>query len=505
MQILQVGSGLFAQKYPRAMTPASSSNDVVPDKAAGNSFAVILATGAILVFVLTLMLFGSEAMDSGTIILVAGTIALSLAPWPLWLAGLEKTSVPLFPAFCTYLAVYFAAAPFLAPLGWPDGPVVLYEIAEVGTLNPDTYTIFSASMLAVLIGYYAAICGPLNRLRPFLGPEPGFNRYFRAMLWLMAISHLVYSYIPEVRSLPSIGQLLDPAGLFAVGGLYLAWRRKRLTLAEKLVFLVVLLPLEAYAVLRSLLITKFLLLTAFMFFLFLYERQLRFMLIAALLGAALLGGYRYTTASRSFGEAGLDRFKAVYNAVIDDFKNPYQTNPRTGLKRLDIPPGAVSLIRRVGQYWVFQHVHDRTPDPIPYWRGETLKPLLTTMIPRVLYPDKPREVAGNKFGIRFDLLTGDDPRTSINIPWPTELLANFGPLGLITGMAVIGLCLAGLFRILLSTAAGPVTTLTGLTVLHPLVYPESNISVTAGSIPLLYVCLTFSCFIIWWFTARKQT
>lgn len=489
----------------RTMTPALSRNDVIRDQTTGNRLVVIVATAAILLFILTLSMVRPETMEAGTTLLVAGTIFICLLPWPLWLAGIEKTSAPLFPAFCTCLAIYFAASPFLAPLGWTDGSVVLYEIAEVGPLNLDAYAVFSASALAVLTGYYAAICGPLSRLRPFLGPEPAFSGYFRAILWIIGGIHLVYSYVPEVRNLPSIGQLLDPAGLFAVGGLYLAWRRQRLTLGEKLIFLFALLPLEAYAVLRALLITKFLLITAFMFFLFLYERQLRLMLIAGLLGATLLGGYRYTTASRSFGEVGFERFRMVYSSIIDDLNNPLQTNPRTGLKRLDIPPGAASLIRRVSQFWVFQHVYDRTPDPVPYWRGETLKPLITAMIPRVIYPDKPREVAGNKFGIRFDLLTGDDPRTSINIPWPTELLANFGPLGLIVSMGVIGLCLAGLFRWLLSSAAGPVTTLTGLTVFHPLVYPESNISIIAGSIPLLYICLTLLCFMVWLFTGRERS
>ncbi|MEQ8711319.1 MAG: hypothetical protein RIC36_20225 [Rhodospirillales bacterium] len=466
--------------------------------------AVILATAAIFGFVLILSFFRPEEMRVETTLLVAGTVFLCLLPWPLWLAGTDRTSVPLFPAFCTYLAVYFAASPFIAPLGWPDGTVILYELTEIGTINREAYALFSLAVLAVLTGYYAAVYGPLSRLRPFRGPEPGFDRIFRTMLWLMAAFHLAYSYIPEVRGLPSISQFLDPAGLFAMGGLYLAWRRRRLSLAEKLCFLLVLLPLEAFAILRALLMTEFLLLIAFMFFLFLYERQLRLMLTAGLLAVILLAGYRYTTAHRSYAEVGFERFIAVYTAITEDLQESPQTNQISGIERLDIPPGAASLIRRVGQYWVFQRVYDQTPDPIPYWRGETLKPLLTAMVPRIIYPGKPLENAGNRFGTRFGLLTGDDLRTSINIPWPTELLTNFGPAGLVVSMGVIGLCLAGIFRTLLSTSAGPVTTLTGLTVLHPLVYPESNISVTAGSMPLLYVCLTFACFMACLVIARVR-
>ncbi len=53
----------------------------------------------------------------------------------------------------------------------------------------------------------------------------------------------------------------------------------------------------------------------------------------------------------------------------------------------------------------------------------------------------------HRFGQIYRLTLNDDRQTSFNLPWITELLVNFGPIGVIAGMAVFGLFLAGLDRL----------------------------------------------------------
>ena len=77
--------------------------------------------------------------------------------------------------------------------------------------------------------------------------------------------------------------------------------------------------------------------------------------------------------------------------------------------------------------------------------------------------------------------------TSANIPWITEMLANFGPWVVIFGMSLAGVLLAFLDRVFNQPAMSDLEFVVGLTLIFPLVYPESNFSVMTGSmLPLFF-------------------
>lgn len=483
---------------PEVMT--SKAADMRAGKAiiAGMFLAVLLIS--VLPYLVRSGSLGSEVAGLASL-----SIFLCLLPWLVWAAGLDPVSLPVFPVFCGFLAVFFAAAPFLVPLGWPDGNIILYEILYFDGVDPATQRLLLYGILAILAGYYGAIAGPLAGRSGLQLPRTEFGPWMRVMLWCMGVVHLAYLYIPAVQTLPSAAQLLDPVGFMAVGGLYLAWRRGKLAVWEKAALVLILVPLMIYSVVKVLLITKIFLLGIFMFLLFMYERQFKFVVITGLAGLLLLASYRYTTSYRNFEGVGIERIKAVVSAIIEDATSDELINPRTGLVRLDIPPAMASLIRRIGQYWVFQHVARTSPEIVPYWHGYSLKPLLTAPVPRVLYPDKPIEDAGRRFGYRYGILKSSDIRTSVNIPWPTELLANFGPGGMVAGMGLIGIVMAGVLLGLVGPNAGNGNILLGATVLHPLAYPESNISVTTGSMPLLFLVLLLAYLLALWLDRRSKS
>ena len=132
---------------------------------------------------------------------------------------------------------------------------------------------------------------------------------------------------------------------------------------------------------------------------------------------------------------------------------------------------------------------DKTPDPVPYWAGETYKPLFTSMIPRAVWPGKPEERTGNAFGRRYGILAETERQLSFNLPWITEMYANFGRAGVILGMALVGLLFGFLERFLARPGMTALEFVTGATILLPLFFQESNFSLVTGSLLPLTVSL----------------
>jgi hypothetical protein len=133
----------------------------------------------------------------------------------------------------------------------------------------------------------------------------------------------------------------------------------------------------------------------------------------------------------------------------------------------------------------------RTPDPVPYWGGETYYSLVGAFVPRFLWPNKPVKDLGQRFGHRYGYLGERDSSTSINFPFLIEFYANFGEIGVILGMLIVGLLYATLERYLNVPGQGPLATAVGLTLLVPLVNIESDFSLVFGGLALNLICLGF--------------
>jgi hypothetical protein len=86
------------------------------------------------------------------------------------------------------------------------------------------------------------------------------------------------------------------------------------------------------------------------------------------------------------------------------------------------------------------------------------------------------------FGHRYRILNPDDQRTSINLPWLVEFYINFGLAGVLIGMLLVGAAMSVLEWGLLRANMTDVELLSGWSLLFPLVYQESNISLTVGGL-----------------------
>ena len=151
--------------------------------------------------------------------------------------------------------------------------------------------------------------------------------------------------------------------------------------------------------------------------------------------------------------------------------------------------GNKGTIDRLNQMGLLLAVVSKTPSSVPYWYGETIYDIIPSMVPRILWPGKPIKRFGNDFGQRYGLLHHRDKATSLNLPWVVELYANFGSVGILVGMFVIGLAFGYIENVLLNRDVETGTEVLLIGLFAPLSFPESNISLLWGGIILGWIAI----------------
>ncbi len=137
----------------------------------------------------------------------------------------------------------------------------------------------------------------------------------------------------------------------------------------------------------------------------------------------------------------------------------------------------------------------------PYRMGSTLEPMLYAFIPRLVWSDKPGESSAQLFNREFRLSADRD--TYISPTHIGELYWNFGMVGVITGMTLIGLLLGGVCGRFDQSRQ---TSITGVLVLIVTLY--ELVVRRGGQIEVEYVVWMRTLALIWllhlWLAKRSQ-
>jgi len=137
---------------------------------------------------------------------------------------------------------------------------------------------------------------------------------------------------------------------------------------------------------------------------------------------------------------------------------------------------------RLNLITTFANVVEDTPVFIPYWHGYTYYPLFTKLIPRLLYPEKRQDDAGQAFPRRYGFLSSGDFTTSYKLPQLVEAYLNFGIPGVLIIMFVIG----AIYRITQEMFVHPKMGLGGVVAVGYIVTQwldiEANFSLTFGGL-----------------------
>jgi len=168
----------------------------------------------------------------------------------------------------------------------------------------------------------------------------------------------------------------------------------------------------------------------------------------------------------------------------------YETTQESWTRKKDFEVSVLEpLIHRLSGHLLLTKGVERTPSSVPYWYGETYKLTLTNLVPRIIWPEKPREAAGQKFTHRYEMIAPENTTTAINLPWVVEMYANFGRMGVIIGMVLTGGLLALLSVFFNRSRMTPLEFVVGAAIVFPLVYPASNFSLMTSTLPQLTLAL----------------
>lgn len=453
----------------------------------------VFAAGVVCAGVASVVLFllRDDSLPAVTALLALATVWLGLVPAFLYLRAPreERPPFPLMPLTGLFYAVFFGLPAFFAfRLRDPEtGTINFFGNGYVDAISLEAQTLVIGGM-ALMLAVYVGSTRTVWRAIPHLGLPRAFPLpRLQVLLWSLALGHLAYLYSPVVRALPSAGQFLQPVGYLAFGMFYLLWCRGELPRWQAAAVFLVLLPVALVGVLTMGAVALPVLILIFFAVLYLHVHGRPPWLVIVAIPVFFLVTYPTMAYYRghAWGAAG-QGMTTVEKAqmFVRAFVSTYGSVDRGQFDRK-----TMDLVRRVSLILTLTHVVDKTPDPVPYWGGETYKPLFTSMIPRAVWPSKPEERTGNVFGRRYGVLVKTERQLSFNLPWITEMYANFGRAGVIVGMALVGLLFGFLERFLARPGMTALEFATGATILLPLFFQESNFSLMTGSLLPLTVSL----------------
>ena len=429
-------------------------------------------------------LFFNNVVSSSVALLGLGIILISAVPGLHYIGYGNHRRAPFFPLVGLFYVIFFGLPVFTISLAWPSDHIIkLYSATYVKEIRWEVLLLVIFGVASMITGYLVSYKFLFDRLPRFKIEHRINRKNIKFLLWIILTVHMVYLTVPVLKSIPSIGQLLVPIGFVGFGGFFFLSFKKELSILENVLVWLVCLPLEFYFRVTDLALTKPMLLLSFFLLLFWRQRLFKALyigVVSLLIIAFFYNAVQFLKTERDFG---ITNFYSSYKAVVSFITEDEAKQSRAPLSAIS------NLTRRTGQLWIFHFVDDVTPDKVPSWQGATYKPLLTSFIPRIIYPNKPEERTGYKFGYRYEIIDKSDSHISINLPWITELMANFGRFGVIWGMVLIGVFLSFLDRIFNAKEASDLEFVIGLTIILPLIVPESNFSLMVGSILPLTICL----------------
>lgn len=458
----------MAEKYKEKIPPVAAT------------IVVLLAFGLVIARPATMGL--GQAILAVTIFIVGlvPSVLYFLKPPP------QRPTFPLMPLTGSFYGIFFGLSAFFVE-------ALLRVDAAGGQIlhagNMISSEIPLEAQIAALIGVAMMLVFNASSHRMFSSRFPAFRfpaqfspLVLYALAWMLVIAHAAFVLLPWVRAIPSIGQLLVPASYVGAGLLFALWRTNVLPAIAGRLGLLVGLPATVLVDATSRMMTPVLLLAIFIIVLEMRIRgRLRWqaVLIGVFLAAVtypVVHVFRIQTTSHQSDGKTLGELMVAVKTVVARPDVWGDTSPFRG------------LAWRIGHVMTLGQVMEKTPQSVPFWNGETYKPLITSFIPRLIWPGKPEERVGATFGARYGYQQPHDTN-SFNLPWLTEMYVNFGWIGVVVGMSAVGMFLGFLERFFCRPDSTLAESVVGGAIVLPLFHQDSNLSVMIGSLVPLTIVL----------------
>ena len=388
----------------------------------------------------------------------------------------ESKLIPLMPLH----GVFYGAV-----MGWPALSNKTRWWSENSDSITDALVVASLGLLALNLGYFLTKFLLKERRSPIqflLRISPNKESFIG---WTLFLLYLLFTIFPQLSDLPSVQHIGPVAMYLSLGILFNCLIKNKLSSIQKILYLIAF----SFAVLSHVFIGQ-LAGAVFLFILIglIYWQENKKMPLAFVMAVLLI-------------IVALNPVKHVFRSVTENeivanlsfaersvlFVNSIQIFFNSGGSFYSILSSDSSTVNRFAHIASLSKVVEKTPNEVPYWMGETYKPLFTFFIPRILWADKPSENSGQTFGHRYSFLLPDDVTTSYNLPWITELYANFGIIGVIIGMLLIGFFFRLLVNYLSIDTPNRIEFILGLSVTFELFFADSNFSLLANGVFFKYI------------------
>jgi hypothetical protein len=435
-----------------------------------------LLSSAFLFFLIWLMLVKlAEAKVFTTELELASIIYLICCiPSLIYFASVKK-NIPYLPIFSIFYFAYFGLSIF-------NNYNLFREYSISPPLIIKALQLALAGIISLLVAFYLPFTKPLDSLfRPLkIDWDPQKAYRLGIILGIIGISSHYYSLTN--RPMIEFGGLLNFAislTLLAIAILFMLQLQNKLRTNGKIILWLglfiprILLELTTGATYPVLL--DFVLLFLLYFYYFKSIPLLRLILVAALFFAifSARNEYRALTWGGGYTDASVGQKVNLYLRLIYERASGSREHYAEAYKTLSV---------RTDYLATFVKIVELTPAYVPFWNGYTYSSLLTSFIPRFILPDKPTKNLGQEFGHRYMLLAPTDTGTSYNLPVLIEMYINFGELGVIIGMFLLGLILRFSYILLNHPEAGEGGFLLGAMVFVSLLGLESDFSLIFGNI-----------------------
>lgn len=439
---------------------------------------ILALTVAVLLVVLNL----SALADPTPVQRVLGSAIILFAAFPSWrlVAGKDR-GIAFLPFFGGIYAVYYALPVFL--MSEYQLPTARGRVNLEAFVEPALVLAF-VGLCLLLLGYY----GPHHRLLARVVPKVNMQWKDLTSLRLLGglvgiigtIGYYTLVFIPVPAAIRQATLFLADMSLLSIALLFILQLKGRLGPLGGFFLWGLLLPARllitvGVGIAAPALIVGLVLLMGHATL----RRRLPWRTIAAGLVAAFFllavkGPFRAVTWARgTIGEQPLVERLQVYGEIA--------LNLATG-EALWYARAGELIMQRVGHLLVLAEMVRQVPDEVPFWGGESLYPLLVKPIPRLIYPGKPQEVMGGTFGRRYELLASTDFTTSYNLPQLVELYIDFGTIGVLVGMFLLGVLYRLIQHVLVHSRMGIGGMVAGLYIFAGLLVIENNLSMVLGGL-----------------------
>lgn len=463
----------------RGAAAASGQSNSIP-----SYYAFLFAVGMLLL-IGYYVLVNPNHKPARTLELAALVMGLGSVPAWWFLKRGTLSQVPVLEAHCMFYALCFGL-PGVLPLPEMTSAMSVDETdmqrALLGT---------SLGLLALLAGYYWAGSKIASGLRP-LNPGQGISLDTLEWLgWGGCVGGIFLDYFGTHFTVANLtGQI---AGKIYTLGFYLllllALGKQASGITRMIVFLV-LLPLVFFlhsGISNGQLAGVVTLLCWISMAIMRTRKRIPVeLLVFAFLFFIVLQPVKFYVRELAWGEGvALGPIQTV-QAYMDGFMNTYGSVGELAASKNDTFEQSFSRINHLSTTAAIMR---DTPALHPYIWGGSYLPLLTKMIPRFLWPDKPDESFGNSWTHRYGYLGENDSSTSFNLPWLPEMYMNFGWFGIIGVMFLLGLLYRCLWVWLMGQATTTIAYVIALVFSQSMIISESNLSMQLGGLIILSVML----------------